>query len=82
MIGRLIANPWVILGLVAAIGAGGIWIAVAAYQRGVADTKSDAREAIFNQLKERNVTDAEIKDMPDAALCRAIGGELRDDRCE
>lgn len=82
MIGRLVANPWVLLGLFAAIGAGGVWLSVASYQRGVADTKSDAREAVFSQLKERNVTDAQIDEMPDAALCRAIGGELLNDRCE
>ncbi len=80
--GKLIANPWVLLGLVAAIGAGGVWLSIASYQRGVADAKSDAREAVINQLKERNLTDAEIQNMSAADLCRAIGGELRNDRCE
>lgn len=73
---------WAAVAIAAAVIVALIWIVQAAYSRGAADAKTEAREAVFNQLKERNATDAEIQDMPDVELCRAIGGELRNDRCE
>ncbi|RXT29378.1 hypothetical protein B5P46_11905 [Rhizobium leguminosarum] len=73
---------WAAVAIAAAAVVALLWIVQAAYSRGAADAKSEAREAVFNQLKERNATDAEIENMPAAELCRAIGGELRNDRCE
>ena len=56
------------------------------YFKGRSDEAGNAqqefRDAIFDQLKERNVTDEALSNMSDLDLCRAIGGQLRPDgRC-
>lgn len=69
-----------------AIVIGVIVLASGIYLKGRSDEAGNAqqefRDAIFDQLKERNVTDEAIGNMPDPDLCRAIGGQLRPDgRC-
>jgi len=41
-----------------------------------------AKDAIFDQLKERGLTDAAVENMSDGELCRAIGGVLIDGDCQ
>lgn len=43
--------------------------------------EADQTNAIFDQIKERGLTDAAVKNMPDAELCRTIGGVLLDGDC-
>ncbi|MBB3385978.1 MULTISPECIES: hypothetical protein [unclassified Rhizobium] len=70
----------IVIGLAVVAIAGGLYLRGRSDGRAIAE--ADARQATFNQLKERSATDAKVKDMSDADLCRAIGGELRDGRCE
>jgi hypothetical protein len=68
------------IGLAVLVAAGGL------YFKGRADGRAieaaETKQATFDQLKERNDTDAKVQKMSDPDLCRAIGGELRGDRCE
>jgi hypothetical protein len=64
----------------------GILVLVAGiYLKGESDQKTADeaanRKATFEQLKERSATDAKVQKMDDPALCRSIGGELRDGQC-
>ncbi|WP_421867403.1 hypothetical protein [Pararhizobium sp.] len=82
MIPAFLLKHWGSLAIVAGI----IALTSAVYLKGRSDEASNAqqkfRDAIFDQLKERNVTDEDISNMPDPDLCRAIGGQLRPDgRC-
>lgn len=43
--------------------------------------EADQTNAIFEQIKERGLTDAAVKNMPDAELCRAINGVFVDGDC-
>ncbi|WFS02224.1 hypothetical protein [Rhizobium tumorigenes] len=78
----LLANPWVLLGLVVAILGGAAGLYAKGHSDGTASGEAAQKTAIFEQLKERNITDADVQKMPGADLCRAIGGELRGDKCE
>jgi hypothetical protein len=53
----------------------------AAREEGKALAISDARAAVFQQLKERSETDADAAALPDADLCAALGGVLADTEC-
>lgn len=44
--------------------------------------EADAKDAIFDQLKERGLTDASVKTMSPAELCGAIGGLLVNGDCQ
>ena len=66
------------LALVLAYGAG--------YYGGASGAKAKARaealQATLDQLKERNATDEQIRDMDDAALCQLLGGVFTDGECQ
>ena len=58
-----------------------------AYHRGKAEgyeyAQSENRQATFEQAKERKDNDAKVDDMPDADLCKLLGGKLLNDgRCD
>ncbi|MCF6368350.1 hypothetical protein [Rhizobium halophilum] len=44
--------------------------------------EADAKDAIFDQLKERGGTDASVEKMSPAELCGAIGGVLVNGDCQ
>jgi hypothetical protein len=66
--------------LAIAAAAGGLYLKGRADGRAIAGAES--KQATFDQLKERSATDEKVRNMSDADLCGAIGGELRDGRCE
>lgn len=80
--GIWVAIPrWLKIGAVATVAALlALW---SAYHLGARDGRREGREAALAQsvtiLKQKAKTDAEIRDMSDADLCRALGGRLSDD---
>lgn len=77
-----IKKNWLSLLVVAAVLAiiGGVYIK--GHSDGTAAGAAAQTKAIFNQLKERNITDEKVQSMSDPELCRAIGGVWGDDRCQ
>jgi predicted negative regulator of RcsB-dependent stress response len=82
LIWLFLKKNWLALVVVAVV----IAIIGAVYFKGHSDgTAAGAAaqtKAIFNQLKERNITDEKVQSMSDPELCRAIGGVWSDDRCQ
>ncbi len=75
-------NNWIPIVIVLAIMAaiGGVYLKGVSV--GKAEGQAEQTQAIFNQLKERNITDEKVQSMSDPELCRALGGELHDNRCQ
>ena len=63
----------------AGILAGTYWYA---YQQGRAAERLDALNRSIEILRERNVTDDEIREMDDAELCALLGGVYADGSCQ
>jgi hypothetical protein len=59
---------------------GGIYLK--GHSDGSASADQAAKTAVFNQIKERNITDEKVKGMSDPDLCRALGGVWHDDGCQ
>lgn len=59
------------------------WTHHGAYERGRLDERAAALERSVEILRERTMTDETIRNMGDADLCRALGGEWvpDDDAC-
>ena len=82
VISAFLGKNWISLALV-----GGILLGVGAmYMKGRSDgsasAEHEAKTAVVNQIKERNDTDAKVKNMSRPDVCRAIGGVWRDDGCQ
>jgi hypothetical protein len=67
----------IVLAIMTAIG--GVYLKGVAV--GKAEGQAEQTQAIFNQLKERNITDEKVQSMPDPELCRAINGVWSDGGC-
>lgn len=50
-----------------------------AYEAGAAAERARMLARSVEILRERNVTDDQVRNMDSAALCRALGGRLQDD---
>ncbi|WP_309084144.1 hypothetical protein [Chelativorans sp.] len=76
-------GTWIKLGAALAVLAGLAWSHTAAYRAGANDERRAALERSVDLLRERNSTDETIRNLDDAALCRALGGRMSDDgTCE
>lgn len=53
-----------------------------AYQAGRQVERTELLTRSVEILRERNATDDEIRNMDDAALCRALGGVFADGSCQ
>lgn len=51
------------------------------YRAGMAAMEAANKQATMEQLKERLKTNAEVRNMSDAELCRAIGGVWSQGEC-
>lgn len=55
---------------------------VKAYHEGAASERQATLARSVEVLRERNATDAQIRNMDDAGLCRALGGMFADGACQ
>lgn len=49
------------------------------YNKGYAAAQAENRQADFEQAKERRENDTKVDKLPDADLCRLLGGSLQPD---
>lgn len=80
----LAARHWKAIGLAALVAAVPLAYGLGHWRgdnAGYERARAESLRATFDQLKERGRTDAEIRDMGDAGLCRLLGGSLRDGTC-
>jgi ribulose 1,5-bisphosphate carboxylase large subunit-like protein len=75
-------NNWLSLVIVAVVIAIVGVVYIKGHSDGTAAGAAAQTKAIFNQLKERNITDEKVQSMSDPELCRAIGGVWSDNRCQ
>ncbi|MFC6487380.1 hypothetical protein [Nitratireductor sp. GCM10026969] len=76
-------GTWVRIGIAAALIGALVWSHRTAYHAGINSERRAALERSIDLLRERNATDETIRNMDDAALCRALGGRVSDDdTCE
>ncbi len=74
---------WAYLAGIAAVAALVVGIYTYGYQRGAASERLAVLTRSVDVLRQRNQTDAEIRNMDRAELCAALGGRLSDDgTCE
>ncbi|MQB43396.1 hypothetical protein [Rhizobium sp. ICMP 5592] len=82
VIGLFLKDNWIpiliVLAIIAAIG--GVYLK--GHADGKANGEAEKTQAVFNQLKERNITDEKVQSMSDPELCRAVFGVWRDNRCQ
>lgn len=81
LVKSFIGTNWVPIAAAIGIAALGTAIYVKGHSDGTAAGEDAQRKAIFEQLKQRNVTDEKVQQMSDPELCRAIGGVLTDNEC-
>lgn len=53
-----------------------------ARQEGRADERADALARSMEIIQERSRTDADVRNLDAASLCRELGGVFTDNRCE
>ena len=82
VIGAFLGKNWMPLAVISGIllGVGAIYMK--GRSDGFASAEHEAKTAVVNQIKERNDTDAKVKNMSRPNVCRAIGGVWRDDGCQ
>lgn len=81
LVKSFLGASWVPIAAVVGITALGTSIYVKGHSDGTAAGEDAQRQAIFDQLKQRNITDEKVQQMADPELCRAIGGVLTDNEC-
>jgi predicted negative regulator of RcsB-dependent stress response len=74
-------NNWIPIVIVLAVLVLAGWLYLTGRADGRAIGQAEQTQAIFNQLKERNITDEKVQGMSDPELCRAINGVWRDEGC-
>ena len=76
-------GTWVRIGIGVTLIAALVWSHTAAYRAGIHSERREALERSIDLLRERSATDETIRNMDDAGLCAALGGDwMPDGTCQ